>query len=711
MNKFFTYTLVYFLLCSFNSLTAQNISEPLASKNPISSASNSMSKPSAASEGLEEARRRFRMLFNFYRDFSVTIDTVTLKEKAALSSKSEAIPLSFSACLAKMTGDLSQKADKVNPNADNSRAELSHYLAGLNTLKSAKCFESDNQANAFINTQDMSNNAITAFDLSSLRKNGRYGLIENYREGFARIRKDQVFGYLNLCGDEVITCQYERAEPFNAGFALAKRVDWFFIDGNGNETDALENVADAKALKNGVSWLKMNNGKQVLIDNNFVTSKVHLSKFYDAIDTFYANDVFRIRVGKKMGLIALNGKVIFDAVYDNIEPTNVAGIYRVYQNKTIGLIDSTWTIRLNPTYETVADFNAFGLALVKNQMGFAYIEAKTFKMTKYYNYLSDFNDFGVSIIRNEGNLYGLIDSNLNVIVPPKYVAMGVFNELGLAPACKSEGKCGFIKYDGTEQIKANYESVSEFNAFGLAVATTIVENCDPTTGNCKAEIVIDRNGNTVVPVSDESLKKKWHYELTDSLYGKGRYIIVNVIEENRLMYSLVQRENFQLITPSPYQSITPIDVYGNLRVKKGGKWGIIDSMGKVLAKPIYQDVKRGHENFYPTQNDKGKWGYLNKKGKAQIPFEYDEIRNFYRSGFACVSKGKGKFGLITPFNAKVVPCIFRSIELNNDETKFVVTDDNDNVFIINLKGECETNCPKFDELRAKANKESALEKK
>ncbi len=711
MNKLFTYALVYLLLCSFSRLTAQNTSEPLASKNPISTTSNSMSKASSATDDLEEARRRFKMLFNFYRDFSVTIDTIMFKEKDVSSSKTEAVPLSFSAYLSKMTVILSQKVDKINPNTDKSRTELSHFLAGLNTLKSAKCFQSDNQANAFINTHDMSNNAITAFDLGSLRKNSRYGLIENYREGFARIRKDQVFGYLNLCGEEVIPCQYERAEPFNAGFALAKRVDWFFIDGDGNETEALENVADAKALKNGVSWLKMNNGKQTLIDNNFVTSKVSLSKFYDAIDTFYANDVFRIRVGKKIGLIGLNGKVIFDAVYDNIEPTNIAGIYRIYQNKNIGLIDSTWAIRLSPTYETVADFNAFGLALVKNQTGFAYIEAKTFKMTKYYTYLSDFNDFGVSIIRNEGNLYGLIDSTLTVTVPPKYVAMGVFNELGLASACQSEGKCGFIKYDGKEQIKANYESVTDFNAFGLAVATTIVENCDPSTGNCKAEIVIDRNGNTVIPVSDESLKKKWHYELADSLYAKERYIIVNVIEDGRLMYSLVHKENFQLITPLPYQSIAPMDIYGNLRVKKDGKWGIIDSLGKVLAKPMYQDMKRGHENFYPTQNDKGKWGYLNKKGKAQIPFEYDEVRNFYRSGFACVSKGRGKLGLITPFNAKIVPCIFRSIDLNKDETKFVVTDDNDNVFIINFKGECETNCPKFDELRAKANKESALEKK
>ena len=42
--------------------------------------------------------------------------------------------------------------------------------------------------------------------------------------------------------------------------------------------------------------------------------------------------------------------------------------------------------------------------------------------------------------------------------------------------------------------------------------------------------------------------------------------------------------------------------------------------------------------------------------------------------------------------------------LNEAETKFQITDDDNILYIINEKGECETNCPKFEELRAKSNK-------
>jgi hypothetical protein len=490
-------------------------------------------------------------------------------------------------------------------------------------------------------------------------------------------------------------------------------VDWYFVDGEGNESDALENITEVKAMKNGISLIRTTAGKQALIDNNYDVSKVTLSQMYEGIDSFYKKEVFRVRNNKKLGLIGLNGKTIFDAIYDNIEPTNLSGIYRINQNKGIGLLDTTWAIRTSPTYESISDFNAYGLATAKSVRGSAIVRAKDYKMSKFYEYISEYNEFGVSIMRNELKLYGLIDTNLNVIVAPKYASIGVFNEIGLAPACYPDGKCGFIKYDGTEQIKANYEAVGTFNIFGLMVARTAVDNCGLPNGQvCKADVILDRTGNVIVPVNDESIKSKFHYELTDSLRD-DRFIVVNVKEDKGNVvkgFLLIQKDNLQLITSTAYQEIKPMDVLGNIRVQKGGKWGIIDSTGRTITKPLYKEIRRVNDAYYATQNDKDKWGYLNKKGKPQIPFEYDEVRT-YRFGFAPVSKGKGKWGLISRYNAKVVPCAFRSVNLNAAETKFEITDEDNITYIINDKAECETNCPKFEDLRAKANKAADVEKK
>ncbi|MDZ7880802.1 MAG: WG repeat-containing protein [Saprospiraceae bacterium] len=704
---YYTLFSILLLLCTdFDGLTAQNLTEKATPKSETTEELIVTAKSIKPADAMEEARRRFKMLFNIYRDFTITIDTLALSTVVDMTKKDEeTVKSDFGTYLDKMNATLTKKVEKITSNTKETQKERSRYLAGLNTLKSARCLQVDKTTQNFAQTRDMDNNLLMAFDLEALRHSSRYGQVENYREGFARIRKDQVYGFLNLCGEEVVTCQYERAEPFNLGKALVKRVDWFLVDAEGNETEPLENVADAKALRQGISWVRMTNNKEALIDNNYATTKVSLSQYYDAIDSFYNKEVFKVRNGKKIGLIGLDGKTIFDAIYDNIEPTNLSGVYRIYQNKTVGLLDTTWAIRVSPTYESISDFNEFGIATVKDRRGLAYTRTNTYKMSKFYLSISDFNEFGVSSMRNEGNLYGLIDTNLNVVVLPKYGSIGNFNDLGLASACYPDGKCGFIKYDGKEQIKANYESVGSFNKHGLAVAQTRVEDCDGKNGSCTVDVIIDRNGNTVVPVSDEAIKKKWRYKATDSLHV-DRFIIVKVINnesKNISSFLLIHKTNLQLITSVPYNSISPIDILGNLRVESNNKWGMIDSTGKLLAKPIYQEIKRFNDSYYPAQNDKGKWGFLNKKGKPQIAFEYEDVRNF-RFGLAPVSQGKGKWGLINRFNAKIVPCNFRSVQLNEAETKFHIKDENDTVFIINENGECETNCSLFEKLRAAANK-------
>jgi WG containing repeat len=139
-------------------------------------------------------------------------------------------------------------------------------------------------------------------------------------------------------------------------------------------------------------------------------------------------------------------------------------------------------------------------------------------------------------------------------------------------------------------------------------------------------------------------------------------------------------------------------------VKDNETWGLIDSAGALMSKMIYKEIRRAGETYYAAQNEKGMWGFLNKKGKPQIDFEYEEVRQ-YRNGLAPVSKGKNKWGIISKFNAKIVPCVFKSVTMNGAETKFEVTDQEGTVFIINEKGECESNCARFEEIRNKANKQ------
>lgn len=87
---------------------------------------------------------------------------------------------------------------------------------------------------------------------------------------------------------------------------------------------------------------------------------------------------------------------------------------------------------------------------------------------------------------------------------------------------------------------------------------------------------------------------------------------------------------------SEYEEVMQIDIKGTtssipyekrvLRYKQNGKYGLIDYNGKVITKPIYDQVE-GLENkegeLLVKQNNK--YGVINQKGASIIKIQYDDI--------------------------------------------------------------------------------------
>jgi hypothetical protein len=706
MRKLLNISLITISLFSLSESKAQDI---LAENKGSQSANGNMSTRTAERKDALHARKSIMVILNRFRDMNAAVEEAAMSpeavQQAISAQKTDANSGSFSEYLEKMKDVLGKRLEGLAGADEQVAAQQARLMGAKNIIMSAKCLESQAN-NSFVETKDQDGNYLISFPVDSLRKGTRFGTVDNYREGYARVRKDQVFGYLNLCGEESITSQYAKAEPFNGGRALVKRVEWYFIDAAGEESNALEGITEGKALVRGVTLVKLSDGRQALIDNKFDVTKKPISQSFESIENFYQNVVFKVRNGKKFGLLGVDGKVKLEVNYDNIEAIKVPGVYKIMLGTMVGLIDTSWTIKIQPAYNTISEFNKYGLATAVSDKGVILVQKNTFKTTKIYKSISDFNEFGVATFLDESNKFGLIDAEMKIVLEPKYASISAFNEIGLASACLEAGKCGYIKFDGSEQIKAAYESVSSFNSFGLTVAKKTVENCvNKAKENCSADLILDKTGNIIIPASDESIAKKTRFKLTDSLHSV-HYIIVNAThnDNNALHYMLIDKNNMKQITNIPYQTITSLDLNSNFRVKDNDLWGLIDSVGTVMSKCQYKEIRRVGETYYAAQNEKGMWGFLNKKGKPQIEFEYEEVRQ-YRNGLAPVSKGKNKWGIISKFNAKIVPCVFKSIVMNGAETKFEVTDQEGTVFIINEKGECESNCAKFEEIRNKANKQ------
>ncbi len=622
----------------------------------------------------------------------------------------------FASLIAKL--DKKYKADIRSIETDNIRdifqiEQKSEIKSRHSAVVSAQCFSAKNDGN-FVKMNDLDGEEIVGFPLESFKGNSRYGLVENYHQGFARIKKDQVFGYLNYCGDEVIPCQFEKAENFNDGKALVKKFEWYFIDVYGNESEALENVVEAKALKYGISVAKFKNGKFALIDNSYDQSKKVLSEYYDEILAFN-RELLRVRIGKFFGLIKYDGTVKIDPIYDNLSATTEQGKWMIIeQNKKMGLMDTEGNIRLKPIFESIIPMPVdpsianVNLGLAKDETGFKLVDFKDLRTSKSYLSIGEFNRFGLAPIK-DGKYFGFINTDLKVVIDPVYRSLGSFNQYGLISACKDVSnavRCGYIKHDGTEVIPLAYDEVANFNKFGLVVVRENAKNCSIPSGNCKVDMVYDKNGTVVIGKTNEVAPIGIRYATTDTIFN-GNYVVVKTFTPNKdgdeeMEFNLVERANARRITAQGYKSIRKFDANQLFPVLKEGKWGLIDTSGRVVAKPAYKEMLYSTEGLYGVKFDNGKYGFIDKKGKVQIAFDYDEIRPF-NNGLAVVSKGNGKLGIINKFNAKIAPCSFNEINILPATKQFELIDSSGGKFILNSSGDCVTNCTKFDEIRKMAN--------
>lgn len=58
----------------------------------------------------------------------------------------------------------------------------------------------------------------------------------------------------------------------------------------------------------------------------------------------------------------------------------------------------------------------------------------------------------------------------------------------------------------------------------------------------------------------------------------------------------------------------------------GNKWGLYSRNGETLVKPQYEMVRSSRYGMYPVKN-KGKWGFIDRRGKVIVPAAYNDIWN------------------------------------------------------------------------------------
>ncbi|MCI0472893.1 MAG: WG repeat-containing protein, partial [Ignavibacteria bacterium] len=79
------------------------------------------------------------------------------------------------------------------------------------------------------------------------------------------------------------------------------------------------------------------------------------------------------------------------------------------------------------------------------------------------------------------------------------------------------------------------------------------------------------------------------------------------------------------------------------RIEADGKYGYIDTTGKIIIKPQFDNARDFYEGLAVVGIGQ-KWGYIDKTGMIVIESEYDYVYNF-SEGLAIVELGE-KYGAI-----------------------------------------------------------------
>jgi hypothetical protein len=258
--------------------------------------------------------------------------------------------------------------------------------------------------------------------------------------------------------------------------------------------------------------------------------------------------------------------------------------------------------------------------------------------------------------------YGFVNSKGKLVVEPVYFEVEDFSE-GMAlvtthDSASDEYYKGFVDTEGTVVVEPVYDFADSFSE-GLAYVFSYDEN------NCG---YIDKTGKLVI-------KRKFP-SITEGSFHHG----LAWVQIKKMKYTFINTDGKRLNDAS-YDWVRDFDENGLARVSTNGKWGVINTDGEWVVKPVYDKIgefceglacvvkgkKYGYINTkgkvvikvkykYPTITDvsfyrfsyglakvevNGKWGYMNKKGKVVIKAKYDGAEVFAEGGYGRVSTGQG----------------------------------------------------------------------
>ena len=251
--------------------------------------------------------------------------------------------------------------------------------------------------------------------------------------------------------------------------------------------------------------------------------------------------------------------------------------------------------------------------------------------------------------------WGYRDNEENVLVEPLWDYADNFYE-GFAIVRNENGLYGFLNSDGQMALECQYEEAMKF-IDGVALVKTKDGNWEHI--NCKGEILHNCPWIDVYPYSEGLAAVQKPTNDIDQICGiSARYGFINEERELVIPCNYSQVSSFR----DGYARVT--DVYGNSGfINKEGEftWIYDEKSSNYVAneKALPEEytippkwnfgyssqVQSFSEGLNAVRGKNNRWGFIDQKGKIQIPLRWMEARSFHE-GYAAVKGLNGRYGFI-----------------------------------------------------------------
>jgi hypothetical protein len=428
-------------------------------------------------------------------------------------------------------------------------------------------------------------------------------------------------------GKQVLGFTIDKISPFTKNHAVIYQgTQQGVIDRDGNISVPLKYQSIA-ILEDGKVKVREPHVWEFLDGKNKLLQK-HLADSIAPVD----KDLLKITKGELVELTDQQLKPIASTAFSSIG-NFIRDKAIVTLNRKSGVINRQGKLLVQPAYDTVLFDGKFILA--SQRQGFK-------------------------------NNWTLLDSTGTRLTTKVYEDLKPLHEQYFA--VRSKGSAGAIDAKGKEIISCVYDSLLQIK-YDLAV---VKFHGQQGIINMKEEwIVSPRPSRLTVITPDKFVEASPQRKSLRSITGNTIYFTENRIEvfpDHILEYlpsgtiwkiGLDGRIVDRQIYPDDIEKIYE-ESEGFRAIRKNGKYGFIDSQGRLRIANRYEGVAKYSEGLAPAMI-RGRWGYINRQDQIAIQPVYDEVTSF-KDGIALVRQQQS-WGIIDKTGKVLLPIRYQHVEL------------------------------------------------